>query len=80
LTTCRSCRAADGAASIAAIFLGGVTVLVGQGRMAPETEWSDRLYQPLSTRADKSIDVTLIPYYAWANRGISQMAVWLPMR
>ena len=23
-------------------------------------------------------EMTLIPYYAWANRGLNQMRVWLP--
>ena len=25
-------------------------------------------------------DFTAIPYYAWANRGVSPMSVWLPRR
>lgn len=27
----------------------------------------------------RTVDITLIPYFAWANRGISHMAVWLPL-
>jgi hypothetical protein len=26
----------------------------------------------------KSVEVVAIPYYAWAHRGKSEMAVWLP--
>ncbi|MEJ7710706.1 MAG: hypothetical protein WKF84_12770 [Pyrinomonadaceae bacterium] len=26
----------------------------------------------------KQVEVMLIPYYAWANRGPSEMEVWLP--
>ena len=26
-----------------------------------------------------AIDVKLVPYYAWGNRGRSEMSVWLPL-
>jgi len=26
-----------------------------------------------------NLPVRLIPYYAWANRGISHMTVWMPL-
>ena len=25
------------------------------------------------------LPITLVPYYAWANRGIGKMSVWLPL-
>ena len=28
----------------------------------------------------KPVELTLIPYYAWANRGVDQMEVWIPAR
>jgi DUF1680 family protein len=43
-----------------------------------DVRWTDRLYQRWEPGNEKPIRVTLIPYYAWANRGISQMTVWLP--
>ena len=51
---------------------------------ASKTGWKDRLYREIKpTRrespAGEAIDITLIPYHAWANRGISQMSVWLPL-
>jgi len=38
----------------------------------------DKLYSPISKigRVEK---ITLIPYYAWQNRGKSEMTVWLPL-
>ena len=38
------------------------------------------LYSPLgSTRAaTQPADLTLIPYYAWENRGPGVMKVWIP--
>jgi DUF1680 family protein len=29
---------------------------------------------------NKSSNLTLIPYYAWSNRGVGQMKVWLPIQ
>ena len=48
------------------------------------TDWEDTLYRTLRSRelepAEKdSIPITLIPYYAWANRGLSYMEVWIPL-
>jgi len=76
-------------------YLGGVVVLKGTGLRASGDaepvlpagpEWEGRLYRPVPCDARPSalpkgaaLDVTLIPYYAWANRGPSQMAVWLPL-
>jgi len=46
--------------------------------------WADRLYRPLNPRRLPeprvgTVDITLIPYYAWANRGESYMEVWIPL-
>jgi DUF1680 family protein len=49
-------------------LLGGVTVLKGQ---AISQDDGDK-------RADKKIDVTAIPYYAWNHRGPGEMTVWIP--
>jgi len=48
------------------------------------TDWEGRLYQTFQPRdvkrADKNtVSITLIPYYAWANRGLSHMEVWIPL-
>jgi len=58
-------------------LLDGIVVLQAPGRV-PDAEWGD-LYQPLLDRAVGERDVTLvaIPYFTWANRGPSRMAVWL---
>ncbi len=47
-------------------------------------EWNDRLYRPVRPRdlkppASGTADLTLIPYFAWANRGLSWMEVWIPL-
>ena len=59
--------------------LGGVTVIETTARSRPAGDWNGRLYRPLDGAAKgKAINVRLIPYYAWANRGPSEMTVWMP--
>ncbi|MFW6171404.1 MAG: glycoside hydrolase family 127 protein [Planctomycetota bacterium] len=46
--------------------------------------WKNVLYRPFSGRALKEprageVAVSLIPYYAWANRGVAYMQVWTPL-
>lgn len=60
-------------------LLGDVAVIETTGSIRNEGDWSGRLYRPLDGAAkQKAIDVRLIPYYAWANRGASEMTVWMP--
>jgi DUF1680 family protein len=58
-------------------LLDGIVVLQLPGTV-PDDSWG-ALYQPLLDRAVRERDVTLtaIPYFTWANRGPSRMAVWL---
>jgi hypothetical protein len=61
-------------------LLGGVTVISLKGRPGRHAEqpWpyaaADRETPPLGAE----VDVTAVPYFAWANRGIGAMRVWLP--
>jgi len=65
----------DKNATVAAVykpdFLNGVTVLQMEGSSSSRQLNSDALITSKQT-------VTAIPYYAWANRGPSEMAVWIP--
>jgi DUF1680 family protein len=60
-------------------LLGGVTVLHHQG-VVTEPSQQDALYAPASADAPKThaADLTMIPYYAWANRQHTSMQVWIP--
>jgi hypothetical protein len=60
-------------------LLKGITVLEGQAEFFQDGDWSSRLYKQLTPQEPKTITIRLIPYYAWANRGPSQMTVWLPL-
>lgn len=57
-------------------LLGGVTVVRAHGRAIAD-------HGPLYRRrgdavvGEEPVDLTLVPYFAWANRGSGAMAVWL---
>ncbi|GAA3595004.1 glycoside hydrolase family 127 protein [Nonomuraea rosea] len=59
-------------------LLGGVTVLRADGALARGP--GDSPYRPYGqpAPAGPAADLTLIPYYAWANRGPHAMRVWIP--
>lgn len=62
------------------------TQIDGSRIMALETEaidrseksWTNTLYREVS-RDKKTVKIRLIPYYAWGNRGKSEMTVWMPV-
>lgn len=60
-------------------LLGGVAVLEGKVTVADAKPWADELYRPLVPAEAKTIEIKLIPHYAWANRGKSEMTVWMPL-
>lgn len=42
-------------------------------------QWTDQLYKEVSKKPVQKINVRLVPYYAWGNRGHTEMSVWLPV-
>ena len=40
--------------------------------------WGE-LYRELPRTAPRPVDLRLIPYHAWGNRGRSEMTVWMPL-
>jgi uncharacterized protein len=66
-------------------LLSGVAVLETLGEIiTPDEGWRERLYRRARARTDApqdtTIEVTAIPYYAWANRDPGPMRVWLRSR
>jgi DUF1680 family protein len=62
--------------------LGGMVVLSSQAEVIPPDEsWNHRLYRIArfynGTMHRRIVEVTAIPYYAWANREPGVMQVWL---
>jgi uncharacterized protein len=60
-------------------LLGGVAVLEGNALARDPGDWTGQLYREFRNPALRPVDVRLIPYYAWANRGPSEMTVWIPV-
>lgn len=40
--------------------------------------WKNKLYREVSTKDLGTVDVQLIPYFAWGNRGHVEMETWIP--
>ena len=57
-------------------LLGGVTLIRGMGTVLDASEWEENLYLQAKPKT-RHLEVTAIPYYAWCNRGTSQMSVWV---
>ena len=55
-----------------------IVVLDGTARLADEGSWKNTLYREVG-KTDKTVNITLIPYYAWGNRGKMDMTVWMPL-
>lgn len=60
-------------------LLQGVTVLRGTVVSRPADSWKGKLYREFKRSDAVPVPTTLIPYYAWSNRGRSEMTVWLPL-
>ncbi|HMR83129.1 MAG TPA: glycoside hydrolase family 127 protein, partial [Niabella sp.] len=57
---------------------GNVMALTGEARMINTESWKNVLYRPINDNL-QPVQVKLIPYFAWANRGQSDMSVWMPL-
>ena len=55
-----------------------IRVLHGHALVRDPKNWKGQLYRAASPRKTWEIDVRLVPYFAWDNRGKSEMTVWLP--
>ncbi len=61
-------------------LLGGVVTIMGTARQLVDENGPSALYWEAGDEREEPLDIKLIPYYAWNNRGISEMTVWLPRR
>lgn len=55
-----------------------IVVLDGTARLTDEASWTNTLYRPVE-KSSGNVNITLIPYYAWGNRGKMDMTVWMPL-
>jgi len=61
-------------------LLGGITIVETKAYALVREDWGKTLYRRIIPQKPKAINIRLIPYYAWDNRGDSEMAVWMPLR
>jgi len=57
---------------------GNIFVLTGEANLFKHNDWKNSLYKEVDTTR-RPVKIKLIPYYAWANRGASDMTVWMPL-
>lgn len=57
---------------------GNIMALTGEAKLLQNNSWKNTLYKEVNT-STKPIKIKLIPYYAWANRGKTDMTVWMPL-
>ena len=57
---------------------GNIFVLTGEANLFKHNYWKNSLYKEVDTTR-RPVKIKLIPYYAWANRGASDMTVWMPL-
>lgn len=60
-------------------LLGNIVAIKVQGAVEDLNGWEDTLYRALSSvsPAYRDLELTAVPYYAWANREPGAMRVWL---
>ena len=59
-------------------LLSGVVTLTSKGRRLDQSGWdADTLYRPAEQPEFQDVELKWVPYYAWANRGIGEMTVWV---
>jgi DUF1680 family protein len=55
-----------------------VMALEGVASWIEQKNWTNVLYRPI-TDVKTPVPIKLVPYFAWGNRGLSEMSVWLPL-
>jgi DUF1680 family protein len=61
-------------------LIGGIQVIRAEGLKLQFEQWGSQLYRSNANTALEPASLTFIPYYAWANRGKGEMAVWVKER
>jgi len=61
--------------------LGEVPVLEGMGeRLVISKAWNQQLYHYHADPVFERVKIVMVPYYAWANRELGEMRVWVNMK
>ena len=68
---------ADFQAEFCPYLLGGVVRIEAPGERVSEDGWDGLLYVDDAEYALDDAELVFVPYYAWGNRGLGEMSVWL---
>ena len=55
-----------------------VMSLAGKADLRDEDNWKNKLYKVITPVKPDAVNIRLIPYYAWGNRGHVDMETWMP--
>jgi len=58
-------------------FLGGLTTISGKVLLRKDNK--EGMYRTLEKPDWKEVETQFVPYFAWSNRGVSEMTVWMPI-
>ena len=58
-------------------LLNGVATISGNIKIRKDKK--EGMYRTLSNPKFENYNVQFVPYFAWSNRGVSEMSVWLPL-
>ncbi len=59
-------------------LLNGVVVIEGKALTQSQKSWNGKLYREFEPSELKPLNLKLIPYSVWQNRGAGEMSVWMP--
>ena len=60
--------------------LGGVTTLEMEALRLIDRTQPEALFRDYIPPTVEKVKIKMIPYYAWANRGVAEMVVWIPIK
>jgi DUF1680 family protein len=61
-------------------LLGGIVTITSDALAHDFASDADKLYRfDKFPKSSRPVKITAIPYFAWANRGPSEMEVWIPL-
>jgi uncharacterized protein len=58
-------------------LIDGMKVIIGEARKQKTENWGESLYKRDAKVETEVVSVKFIPYFAWANRGLGEMRVWV---
>lgn len=65
------------------VGIGGTSVvaITAKATAATSRPWTEaKLYREVGPESRQPVSLTFVPYFAWGNRGDTEMSVWLPRR